>query len=449
MERTLMTSLTAWQKSRGRKPLLLQGVRQCGKTWLLKKFGRTAYRSMTYVNFDENPEYAGFFGVKDVDRIIQNLSLATGAPILPGETLLILDEIQACPSALNALKYFRENAPDLHVAAAGSLLGVALAGSGFPVGQVDFLRLGPLSFTEFLRANGDENLAAYAEQVSIESVPEAFLNPLNERLTAYFMTGGLPEPVSLWVEQRDVSMVETALADIVSAYELDFAKHAKATDFPKISLIWGSLPSQLSRENKKFLYQTVKPGARAREYEDALQWLVGAELVTKVYRSERPGLPVSAYDDLSAFKIYMCDVGVLRRMSRLEPQVGPNRLFTEFRGALTENYVLQGLLPQLNAVPRYWAQYNPPYEVDFLIQRGNDVLPIEVKSGESVKSRSLTKYAEKFQGDVPLRVRFSQQNLRLDGDLLNIPLPLVDQADRLISQSLVDRGLSGGKNMTM
>jgi len=362
--------------------------------------------------------------------------MALSTPIRAGETLLILDEIQGCPSALNALKYFRENAPELHVAAAGSLLGIAVAGSGFPVGQVDFLHLGPMSFTEFLRANGDENLAAYSEQVSIEPVPEAFLNPLEERLSAYFMTGGLPEPVSRWVVQRDVSMVETALSGIVRAYELDFAKHAKATDFPKISLIWNSLPSQLSRENKKFLYQSVKPGARAREYEDALQWLVGAELVTKIYRCERPGLPLSAYDDLSAFKIYVCDVGVLRRMSRLDPGADPGRGFTEFRGALAENYVLQALLPQLDVVPRYWSQSNPSYEVDFLVQRHNDVLPIEVKSGTSVRSRSLTVYAEKFPGQTPLRVRFSQQNLRLDGDMLNIPLSLADEADRLIGQAL-------------
>jgi len=436
MERTLMSALAAWRDSSMRKPLLLQGVRQCGKTWLLKELGRTSFRYTAYVNFDENPEYAEFFEVKDVDRIVQNLSMALSTPIRPGETLLILDEIQGCPSALNALKYFRENAPELHIAAAGSLLGIAVAGSGFPVGQVDFLHLPPMSFTEFLRANGDENLAAYCEQVSIEPVPEAFLNPLEERLSAYFMTGGLPEPVNRWVAERDVSLVETALSGIVRAYELDFAKHAKSTDFPKISLIWNSLPSQLSRENKKFLYQTVKPGARAREYEDALQWLVGAELVTKIYRSERPGWPLSAYDDLSAFKIYVCDVGVLRRMSRLDPGADPGKGFTEFRGALAENYVLQALLPQLDAVPRYWSQSNPPYEVDFLVQRHNDVLPVEVKSGTSVRSRSLTVYAEKFPGQTLLRVRFSQQNLRLDDDVLNIPLPLADQADRLIGQAL-------------
>ena len=436
MERALMKSLLAWRQSPQRKPLLLQGVRQCGKTWLMKEFGRRAYRFTAYINFDENPEYAEFFAVKDVDRIVQNLSLATGIPLRPAETLLILDEIQSCPPALNALKYFRENAPELHVAAAGSLLGIAVAGSGFPVGQVDFLQLGPLSFTEFLRANSDENLAAYTEQVSLAPVPDAFLNPLEERLAAYFMTGGLPEPVDRWVTGRDVSMVEAALSDIVRSYELDFAKHAKPTDFPKISLIWESIPSQLSRENKKFLYQTVKPGARAREYEDALQWLVGAELVTKVYRSERPGLPLSAYDDLSAFKIYICDVGVLRRLSRLDPLAGLDQGSTEFRGALAENYVLQALLPQLNATPRYWSQSNPPYEVDFLIQRHNDVLPVEVKSGTSVRSRSLTKFAEKFPEQAGLRIRFSQQNLRLDGGILNIPLPLADQADRLIGHAL-------------
>ena len=413
-------------------------MRQCGKTWVLKQFGRTHYQATAYVDFDEHPEYAQFFETKDVARITHNLSLATAQPILPGRTLLILDEIQACPAALNALKYFRERLPDLHVAAAGSLLGVALAGSGFPVGQVDFLHLGPLSFTESLRAAGDDGLVACAEQTGLEPLPDAFLGPLEERLTAYLVTGGLPDPVSRWLDERDTAAVDQALSDIIRAYELDFAKPARPADFPKISLIWGSLPSQLSRENKKFLYQAVKPGARAREYEDVLGWLVGAELVTKAHRSNGVGLPVSAHDDLSAFKVYRGDVGVLRRLARLDAAtvVGAAPGFTEFRGALAENDVLQALLPQLDATPRYWAQSNPPYEVDFLVQRGNAVVPVEVKSGTSVSSRSLAKFERLFPGQTPLRVRLSAHNLRLDGDVLNIPLPLADQADRLIGLAL-------------
>ncbi|MDR0783634.1 MAG: ATP-binding protein, partial [Propionibacteriaceae bacterium] len=270
MDRTLISDLLSWQHSSRRKPLLLRGVRQCGKTWLLKEFGRTCYQSMVYVNFDEHPEYAEFFATKNVSRICHNLALATGIPIIPEQTLLILDEIQGCPAALNALKYFHETAPDIHVATAGSLLGVALAGEGFPVGQVDFLNLAPLTFTEFLHAVGESRLVAYASQCDLEPLPEAFLAPLMEQLKAYLITGGMPEPVSAWADHRDLARVEQILAAIVISYELDFAKHAKPTDFPKISLIWRSLPSQLSRENKKFLYQVVKPGARAREYEDAL-----------------------------------------------------------------------------------------------------------------------------------------------------------------------------------
>ncbi|MDR0849332.1 MAG: ATP-binding protein [Propionibacteriaceae bacterium] len=439
VDRDAMRKLVQWQQSPRRKPLVVQGIRQCGKTWLLKEFGRTRFRSTAYVSFDENPEYEEFFAVKDVERIVENLSLVTGVPITGPDSLLILDEIQNCPAALNSLKYFHENRPDLPVAAAGSLLGISLAGSGFPVGQVDFLKMYPLTFGEFLRANGADTLADYAEQVSrLEPVPAAFLNPLDEQLKTYLVTGGMPEPIRAWAEERDLSLVETALSQILRAYELDFAKHAKPTDFPKISLIWASLPSQLSRENKKFLYQSVKPGARAREYEDALQWLIGADLVTKVFRSTAPGLPISAYDDLGAFKIYLADVGLLRRLARLTPSavLEQDQNLTEFRGAMTENYVLQSLLPQLDGVPRYWSQSNPPYEVDFLVQHENRVLPVEVKSGKAVASRSLTKFSTVFPGQTPLRVRFSAQNLRLDSDVLNIPLSLAHQGNRLISLAL-------------
>jgi predicted AAA+ superfamily ATPase len=434
-----MPELVAWQSKDGRKPLLLQGVRQCGKTWLLKEFGHRHFEATAYVNFDENPEYAEFFAVKDPDQITRNLSWVVGQPIEDGRTLLVLDEIQGCPAALNSLKYFREKRPRLHVAAAGSLLGVALAGSGFPVGQVDFLTLGPLTFLEFLRADPDGALAEYAESITdLGPVPEVFLNRLAEQLKYYLAVGGMPEPVSLWVERHDVAAADESLGAILRAYELDFAKHAKPTDFPKISLIWGSLPSQLSRENKKFLYQTVKPGARAREYEDALQWLVRAELVAKIHRVTAPRLPLSAYDDLSAFKLFAVDVGLLRKLSRLSTTtlLEGDRLFTEFRGALSENYVLQALRPQYEVTPRYWSRSNPACDVDFLVQHDNEVLPVEVKSGASVSSRSLANYSARYPKETPLRIRFSSQNLRLDGDLLNIPLGLASQARRLIALAL-------------
>lgn len=301
------------------------------------------------------------------------------------------------------------------------------------------MQIDPMTFSEFLLANGDEHLEQYLESIdSIEPIPDAFFNPLCEKLKMYFITGGMPEAVLMWTEAHDVPAMQKALADILDAYERDFAKHPNVNEFPKISLIWKSIPSQLARENKKFIYKVVKEGARAREYKDALQWLADAHLVHKIYRSTAPDLPASAYDDLSAFKIYLVDVGLLRRQALLSPTAfgEGNRLFTEFKGALTENYILQTLLTQFEAVPRYWSQNNPPYEVDFLIQRENDIFPIEVKSGANLTGKSMKKYKELFPDKVRLRIRFSLDNLKLDDDVLNIPLFLADQTDRLIALAL-------------
>ena len=366
--------------------------------------------------------------------------IASGQKILPEKTLIIFDEVQDCPDVMNALKYFCENAPEYHIACAGSLLGIALAKpSSFPVGKVDFMEVHPMTLTEFLVANGDENLATYLEEINeLEPIPEAFFNPLCEKLKMYFVTGGMPEPVLMWTKERDVEAMQTALRNIVDAYERDFAKHSNASEFPKTSMIWKSIPSQLARENKKFVYKVVKEGARAREYEDALQWLVDANLVKKIYRSTAPGLPISAYDDLSAFKLYLCDVGLLRRLAFLAPTAfrEGNRLFTEFKGALTENYVLEALSNQVEVIPRYWTQTNPPYEVNFMIQRENEVIPVEVKAEANIEAKSLKKYKEKYGDKVKLRVRFSLCNLKLDGDILNIPLFMADQAIRLMGLAL-------------
>ena len=441
MERKIINDLLKWKDSPYRKPLILKGVRQVGKTWILKEFGRRYYENTAYFNFDENEDYKQFFETtKDVSRILQNLTLASGEKILPGKTLIIFDEVQDCPKVINSMKYFCENAPEYHIACAGSLLGIALAKpSSFPVGKVDFMQIDPMTFSEFLLANGDENLAKYIESVdTIEPIPDAFFHPLYEKLKMYYVTGGMPEPVLMWTQNRDTEAMQHSLSGIIDAYERDFAKHPDTKEFPKISMVWKSIPSQLARENKKFIYKVVKPGARAREYEDALQWLVDARLVHKVYRSSAPGLPIAAYDDLSAFKIYLVDVGLLRRLSQLAPTVfgEGNRLFTEFKGALTENYVLQTLIPQFEVAPRYWTQTNPPYEVDFLIQRENDIFPIEVKSEANTTSRSLKKFKELFPDKVKLRIRFSLDNLKLDGDMLNIPLFMADQTDRLIGIAL-------------
>lgn len=436
-----MDKLLQWKNSTYRKPLILKGVRQVGKTWILKEFGRRYYENTAYFNFDENMEYKQFFETtKEVDRILQNLMLASGQKILPEKTLIIFDEVQDCPNVINAMKYFCENAPEYHIVCAGSLLGIALAKpSSFPVGKVNFMQIDPMTFTEFLLANGDENLVSYLNSINIiEPIPDAFYNPLYEKLKMYYVTGGMPEPVLMWTKERDVEAMQEALSGIINAYERDFAKHPDISEFPKISMIWKSIPSQLARENKKFIYKVVKEGARAREYEDALQWLVDARLVHKVYRSTAPGLPISAYDDLSAFKIYLVDVGLLRRLAQLAPTAfgEGNRLFTEFRGALSENYVLQTLVTQFEVMPRYWSQNNPPYEVDFIIQRENDIFPVEVKAELNTKSRSLKKYVDLFGDKIKLRIRFSMDNLKLNDDVLNIPLFMADQTDRLIGMAL-------------
>lgn len=444
MERFILSKLLAWKDSPYRKPLVMKGVRQVGKTWILKEFGKRCYENIAYFNFDENEEYRQFFETtKNVDRILQNLTMASGQSIRPERTLIVFDEIQDCPKVINSLKYFCENAPQYHIACAGSLLGIALARpSAFPVGKVSFMQVDPMTFTEFLLANGDENLVQYLGCVDrIEPIPDAFFNPLCEKLKMYYVTGGMPESVRMWTEARDVPAMQETLSGILGAYERDFAKHPKSSEFPKISMLWRSVPAQLAKENKKFIYKAVKQGARAREYEDALQWLVDARLVHKIYRSTAPGLPIAAYDDLSAFKIYLVDVGLLRRLAQLAPTAfgEGNRLFTEFKGALTENYVLQTLLTQFEVTPRYWSQTNPPYEVDFLIQRENDIFPVEVKSETNTAGKSLKKFRELFPDRVRLRIRFSLSNLKLDGDLLNIPLFMADQADRLIGLALEQR----------
>ncbi|NLT19298.1 MAG: ATP-binding protein [Clostridiales bacterium] len=442
MERFALQKLIDWKDSRYRKPLILRGARQVGKTWLLKEFGKTCYENIAYFNFDEHEEYKQFFeNTKDIRRILDNLTFASGSEINPGSTLIIFDEIQECPKALNTLKYFYENANEYHVVCAGSLLGISLAKpSSFPVGMVNFLNIYPMTFTEFLLACGNINLKNYLDSINIiEEIPDAFFNPLCEKLKIYFVTGGMPEVVRRWAEEKRVEGVQETLSDIISSYEKDFAKHTDTKDIPKINMIWKSVPSQLAKENKKFLYKVVKEGARAREYEDALDWLCEADLLTKIFRISKPALPLSAYDDLSAFKIYLMDVGIFRKVVSLAPSAitEGNRLFTEFKGALTENFILQSLKPEFEVTPRYWATDNPKYEVDFVIQRENDIIPIEVKSSTDKNNTSLRKFKEIFSSEYEdkqlLRIRFSLRNLCLDKDVLNIPLFMADYTNRLIS----------------
>lgn len=432
MKRRIMQELLKWKDSKRRKPLVLRGARQVGKTWVLEEFGKSFPDGFVRFNFDREPEYAQFFqSTKDVRRILQNLSMASGQKITK-DTLIIFDEIQACEEALNCLKYFKEDAPEYYIASAGSLLGLQLAG-GFPVGQVDFLEMGPMTFEEFLLADSAENYAEYLSSVNdLEAIPDAFYSPLSEKLKYFFITGGMPESVLAWTEDLDPREVDKVLSDIILSYESDFGKHAPVEDVPKIRYIWQSLPSQLARENKKFLYSVVKPGARAREYENALNWLRDADIISKVTRMTRPGLPISAYDDLSAFKIYCVDVGILRRLAHLPTTAfsEQDRLFTEFKGALTENYVHQSLIRNFEVPPRYWSK--APHEVDFIIQREGDIIPIEVKAGENIRATSIKRYAKEYEKETPLMVRCSMRNLSYDGRVLNVPLFMVDELDRLL-----------------
>ncbi len=436
MERKILNDLCKWKDSKRRKPLILRGARQVGKTWVLQEFGKRYFSDYLYINFERQEEFKQFFQLtKDVHRILQNLSMASGKKITK-DTLIIFDEIQACGEALNTLKYFCEDAPEYYVASAGSLLGLKLS-QGFPVGKVAFLEMGAMSFEEFLLANGDDSLLTYINGIQdISAIPDAFFNPLVEKLKMYFITGGMPEAVSVWTENRDISAADNVLADILLSYESDFGKHADKYDVYKIGLVWESLPSQLAKENKKFLYSVVKVGARAREYENAVNWLAAADMVRKVFRISKPGLPLSAYDDLTAFKIYMGDVGLLRKHSRLATSAFTenNRLFTEFKGALTENYTLQCLLRQFEVKPRYWA--DAQHEVDFVVQRENDIIPVEVKAGENVRMTSIKNYYKQYESETPLLVRLSLRNLSLDGNVLNVPLFLADQLDKLIGIAL-------------
>ena len=443
MERDIVASLVSWKASRKRKPLILRGARQVGKTWALKEFGRLNYERVAYfslekLSIDTPSEYAQFFEVThDPYRIIDSLSLAGGVRIKPASTLVILDEIQDCPAALSSLKYFCEDAPEFHVACAGSLLGVALASEGqsFPVGKVMFRDMHPATFSEFLRATGSANLDEFCRAIDKPAaIPDLFANQLTEKLQQYFAVGGMPEAVETWNEERDFDAVDQVLGDLVDSYERDFAKHGGKAGFAKISRIWNSLPTQLARENKKFLFGLVREGARAREYEDALVWLENAGLVVRVTRSAQPGIPLSAHDEASAFKLYCLDVGVLRRLSRLRPSAFGMKgdMFAQFKGAFAENYALQSLVGQLDAAPRYWLNEKPRHEVDFLMQVGNGVVPAEVKSGENVKSPSLSYYRRKYPDRTPLAVRLSLRNLAYEEGVLSLPLYLADHAVRLL-----------------
>ena len=432
MERFITSDLLKWKQSPRRKPLILQGARQVGKTFIVKDFGANYYNNLAYFNFDENKDLTSLFdSTKDPERILEQLSIAAGQKITPGETLVFFDEIQECDEALNSLKYFQEKAPEQHIIAAGSLLGIKLSRTSFPVGKVNFLDLYPMSFPEFLLADSQANLVEYLDSInSIEKIPEIFSTKLMEKLKTYYLIGGMPEAVQSWVTNKNIDEVHQIQYEILRSYEKDFAKHTTAAEANKISLIWHSIPSQLARENKKFVYQAVREGARAREYEDALNWLRDAGLIYKVMNVKAPKLPLSGYEDLSAFKIYLLDVGLLCYMSGIDTSVilDNKQFFTEFKGALNENYVLQALTHD-SQHPLYYYDFDR-YSLDFMLQHNGKIFPIEVKSSNRSTHASMTNY---IANEAPeLAIRFSTNNLARDGKILNIPLFLASRAGGLV-----------------
>ena len=435
IRRNIVQKLQQWKERKDRKPLILQGARQIGKTTAIRMFAQESYAHLAEFNFDKNKELKTLFErTKDIKRILQELTFFTDVPIQSEGTLIFFDEIQECEEALNSLKYFEEDAPQYHIVAAGSLLGVALnkSGSTFPVGKVNYLQMYPVTFREYLHS-ADERLYHFAEEMtSLEPLPEIVHNRMTEHFRRYQVCGGLPYIASAMLDGEGMASIEEKLQEMLNSYSNDFSKHVATKDITRIHEIWNSLPSQLSRENKKFIFRVIREGARAREYDAALQWLVLAGMVYKTVVTEKPELPLSFYEDTTCFKVYMLDVGLLRKLSRLPAEVfiSPIKIFTEFKGAVAENVVLTSLLAQGYDLPHYWTLQGNKAEVDFLVNDGLRVLPIEVKSDERISGKSFAEYDKKYQPE--LRIRFSMKNLKKDGNLLNIPLYLADWTKRII-----------------
>lgn len=434
IERDIISGLTQWKERPDRKPLIVQGARQIGKTTAIRMFGERNYKYFAEFNFDKSEELKELFRrTKDVKRIMQELTFFTEVPLRTHETLLFFDEIQECEEALNALKYFDEDAPEYHIVAAGSLLGVALnrTGKTFPVGKVNFLQMYPVTFKEYL-ARADERLYRFVDELQeIGPLPTVVANQLAEHYRRYQVCGGLPYVTRAMLDGEGLASIEERLGELLKAYANDFSKHVERKDITRIHEIWQSLPSQLARENKKFIFRVVREGARAREYDAALQWLVLAGMVYRVKLTDTPRLPLSFYEDTTAFKAYILDVGLLRKLSHLPAEVllSPNEMFTEFKGAVAENQVLTSLLAQGYEMPHYWTLQGNKAEVDFLVQDGLDILPMEVKSDERISGKSFAEYDKKYNPE--LRIRYSMKNLKKDGNLLNIPLYLADWTKRL------------------
>ena len=435
IKRDIIEKLKAWKENPRRKPLVLQGARQVGKSWALKKFGKECFEDIVYINFDTMPALKeDFRRTKVPAQLIRQMEIMTGKPITPSSTLIILDEIQECNDALNSLKYFCEDAPEYAVVCAGSLLGVALnrSGASFPVGKVNFMTLYPVSFAEYLRAIDAQLYHAYKMIDTIMAVPEVIHQQLTDAYKAYLVLGGMPEAVSAYIDAKDWEEAKAIQDGILQSYSLDFAKHINNKDIPRVFQVWGNLQDQLAREDKKFRYADVQKGARAREYEGAIEWLCLAGLVHRVSALETPRLPLSAYKKSNAFKLYLNDVGLLGRKFDLDVQtvLAGDNLFTEFKGFMAENYVLQSLVRQFGNSQYYWTSGNMA-KVEFVLQADGKIIPIEVKADKNVTAKSLAYYRKQYTPQ--LSVRLSTLNMRKDDDLLNLPLYLVDKMSRFVS----------------
>ena len=436
IKRDLMEKLKNWKKSPDRKPLILRGVRQCGKTFLLHEFGRLCFKNVAYFNFESNEDLSSLFaGSYNPKEILKNLGVIAGFHIEAEKTLVIFDEIQACPRAINSLKYFCEQAPEYAIVSAGSLLGVSLASeAGFPVGKVSFLELTPCTFSEYLESR-DKMMAEFCKNAELAEIPEIFLKKLEEYLREYIALGGMPAVLTKYLETNNLFAAEDVLDGIFKSYEMDFSKHAPKEDVKKLYLIWNSIPKHLARENAKFIFDEVRSGARAKDLEDEIEWLLNSGLVKKVYNVKNPQLPLMSHIERKIFKLYTADTGILRRLAKLpiDTVISAKDLFADFKGRLVENYVLQQLSALEISPVCYWTS-SADAEVDFLIQSQDGAIPVEVKSGENLKAKSLATFRKKYSPE--LSIRASMKNLRLDAGLLNIPLPFVNQIKRMINAAL-------------
>ena len=430
MYRTELDKLIAWKNDPHRKPLIMKGARQVGKTWLMHEFGKNHYADYVYYNFDEEDELKSVFETnKNPHRIVELLGMLGGRKIIPGETLIIFDEIQECPSALNALKYFREKANEYHVISAGSLLGTLLAQpKSFPVGQVNLLELYPMAFDEFLLAI-DEPLYSFYKQIKKgQSIEDVFHNRLLEAYNYYLIIGGLPECVYSWVHQKDPQRIQQIQNELITIYENDFAKHSGKVNSGRILLVFRSIVSQLAKPNEKFLYGALKEGARAREFEEAIEWLVSAGMLNRIYNVSKPEHPLKAFDQLNNFKLFLFDTGLLKHMAGVDNSAIVLKSDYQFKGPLTENFVLQQLQGQFDALPRFYASKNG--EVDFVIQNGTEIIPVEVKGGEEKGAASFKAYIKHRQPQ--MAIRFSKRGYVMDGAFTNLPLYLAGKMKELI-----------------